>query len=578
MMILKRFEGGKLFDEAEVFTSVQVAAAFERELLYRAPDLKAYQSETTLVSRCKAIAERRCHEASTLTRIGELTEEPETLKRDIRLLSELKRESEAQKRKVEEKLWHQKKLLDACGPCPHSAFEAREDWLEPPEDWLEEHEFQRVELTATLEYKKEPLARLCMVAAISALQLGSSWCPCCIVSHAKEVIAFDDAFFEDCANHSEYASTLFNEAWFDREAEATALSPEDTLDALHNMANRARYLIDVYTSEIADLNEKVRDADDELISLKAEARRKPAKGRRRSQKMQKPAPLPPPREVIGIHDGDTLNPDCAACSAPLSGEVVTLPCRHATCVACCGGQVHASMYGDEEEPKQRLACALCRRSFPRGFVKRLMSKIIAENTSLPALCEVITGGGDSLAFLEPILCKHKLNPHDTEEYLIAAAVEAGTTEGVDAIYATARGPVTAIDAELDIVRSRMKGASQHERKALLSERDALLGRRQYASRHAALDIFERVNRKFSSTDQSIVDVHGLHAEEAVAVIEELVLPVLPVLKRILVVTGRGAHSVKKVAVLRGAIERMLHAAGVQFQQAGSNAGALFVKC
>ena len=75
-----------------------------------------------------------------------------------------------------------------------------------------------------------------------------------------------------------------------------------------------------------------------------------------------------------------------------------------------------------------------------------------------------------------------------------------------------------------------------------------------------------------------VDLHGLRIEEAKAMLTEHVLPVLPVFKCIVVVTGKGLHSKKgKQFVLRDAVKNfLLTVEGVDVEVERGNDGALLV--
>ena len=50
-----------------------------------------------------------------------------------------------------------------------------------------------------------------------------------------------------------------------------------------------------------------------------------------------------------------------------------------------------------------------------------------------------------------------------------------------------------------------------------------------------------------------IDIHGLHLNEAKETFNECVLPILPALKRVIVITGHGSHSQTGHSVLKQAM-------------------------
>lgn len=100
------------------------------------------------------------------------------------------------------------------------------------------------------------------------------------------------------------------------------------------------------------------------------------------------------------------------------------------------------------------------------------------------------------------------------------------------------------------LHARMRAFLEHndDWRALQREAVALFKQLQDARLHAANSIFARLNAVGSvgvlTEDSSPlkIDLHGLHVAEACVKLTELVLPILPALGCMLVVTGRGLHS------------------------------------
>ena len=82
---------------------------------------------------------------------------------------------------------------------------------------------------------------------------------------------------------------------------------------------------------------------------------------------------------------------------------------------------------------------------------------------------------------------------------------------------------------------------------------------------AASSIFAHLNAEELGMGLSdlCVDLHGLRIVEAREKFDELVVPVLPVLGRCVVVTGRGKHSESGEAALRNALIRHVRVRGLE---------------
>ena len=73
-----------------------------------------------------------------------------------------------------------------------------------------------------------------------------------------------------------------------------------------------------------------------------------------------------------------------------------------------------------------------------------------------------------------------------------------------------------------------------------------------------------------------VDLHGLFANEANEIIQEYILPVLHVLKKMVIITGRGAHNKSRKAVLKQEVKLFLTSRQIKFEDVLGNDGAIYV--
>ena len=149
--------------------------------------------------------------------------------------------------------------------------------------------------------------------------------------------------------------------------------------------------------------------------------------------------------------------------------------------------------------------------------------------------------------------------------------------------------------------SRSRGLEELEKlQAALSQRDERLGpgavspawrrfvawrgvlrqRLRAAQENAAASIFAHLNAEELGMGLSdlCVDLHGLRIVEVREEFDELVVPVLPVLGRCVVVTGRGKHSESGEAALRNALIRHVRVRGLECELMQGNGGALQLRC
>jgi DNA-nicking Smr family endonuclease len=73
-----------------------------------------------------------------------------------------------------------------------------------------------------------------------------------------------------------------------------------------------------------------------------------------------------------------------------------------------------------------------------------------------------------------------------------------------------------------------------------------------------------------------VDLHGLFIDEAKSVIESYILPVLPVIGKIELITGRGVHNKSNVSKLKLALMQYFAEIKVKCLEMSENPGALCI--
>ncbi|KAG5187381.1 hypothetical protein JKP88DRAFT_243894 [Tribonema minus] len=324
------------------------------------------------------------------------------------------------------------------------------------------------------------------------------------------------------------------------------------------------------------LETKIRELVDEKTKIQDQMAKKTFKPKKKGKSKKSPPP-PPPKETIARTAPETvMNDVCGACLKPwcdIKCSVAEMPCRHATCLQCVAGQQNASIRtthpDDEEDIAQRFACPLCRRKYPNGIIKRAVDWVLQDNEHLLQLASAAcNGSSNSGEFLHSALLANNLCAAKTANYLLDIIRYNKNPDGLEQIYERARAPVQAIETKLEELRSAKPTL------AVKKETNDLAIRRQAAVYNAALDIFESVNRQVNNP--TLVDLHGLHADEAVTILQEFVLPVVGVAGDIVIITGRGTRNRRGESVLRNTVTKFLQEQGVAFKFKPGNDGAVCV--
>jgi hypothetical protein len=145
-------------------------------------------------------------------------------------------------------------------------------------------------------------------------------------------------------------------------------------------------------------------------------------------------------------------------------------------------------------------------------------------------------------------------------------------------------PVKSLQREYDTLRREVNSTSIRTNPNWLAkklETSQLLKWLMAAKENAFNDIYERMNSCGSmglsfSGQSTVVDLHGLSVEGAKQIVLNTILPVLPVLKKIMVITGRGVHSQSGESVLKSSIKRFIAELNVRVEEVVGNDGAIYV--
>uniref|UniRef100_A0A7S3AHD1 RING-type domain-containing protein n=1 Tax=Haptolina ericina TaxID=156174 RepID=A0A7S3AHD1_9EUKA len=300
---------------------------------------------------------------------------------------------------------------------------------------------------------------------------------------------------------------------------------------------------------------------------------------------------------------------CSVCFETWEGELrdsfaMVLPCAHTLCAKClvgwhatCTAPRAPSREGTRLPPRQEFACVECRSSIPRRAVQVLLTGVETSVDSFQLLAPRL--GCDKAMqsqIVHSLLLHHDFDISAVEgslwEMLQAREVsgqahEPLQSEQKQAIYDEARRPVRRLEAELADARVRLKALRVDENGSdWCSERetvDDLTCRLKAARLNAAEEIFAQMNAEglgmgedTESLGECTLDFHGLHAKEAERLATELIDCVLPAMRSLVIITGRGSHSAGGHSILRPVIERLVadRSSAVRLEAVDGNRGAV----
>jgi len=265
---------------------------------------------------------------------------------------------------------------------------------------------------------------------------------------------------------------------------------------------------------------------------------------------------------------------------------------------------------DEEEDMQNFCCVLCRKTLTKSTLQDVALQVVNKRliTSLNEFAQRLPFAVDEFNELVVSLLTNQfefdaskvenalfnmvgLVEHDPSEHL--------NHDNKQEFYNTARAPVLKLQAEYATLKEDLFQINDTDSVEWRRKRIALNDMQKKlnsARRNAASDIFERMNSRgnmgalieyiqeggiegVETTKTSIVhmDFHGLHVNEAKERIDEFVLPILPALKKMIVITGRGVHNETGGSVLKEELRKYFGQRNVKCEELKKNKGALCIQ-
>ena len=283
-----------------------------------------------------------------------------------------------------------------------------------------------------------------------------------------------------------------------------------------------------------------------------------------------------------------------------------LPCAHACCVTCLIG-LHrecfsAAVDGEEEEDRTEFNCVLCRKAISQSIIQKLAEEIVDARIvpSLKQLAKHLPFSNSEFKRLVVSLLTEKYEFDICKvEYalfnMVGLVDKQDTSQQIDHekkqdFYKQARLPVVKLQEEFEKERQSLLNEfdnNSSDWKAKNLKLEELKKQLNLARANAARDIYERMNSKGNmgallandddETNGTVhIDIHGLHLSEAKATFDEFVLPILPALKRVFVITGHGSHSQTGHSVLKEAMKEHFTSLNLRSKELAKNKGALFV--
>lgn len=280
--------------------------------------------------------------------------------------------------------------------------------------------------------------------------------------------------------------------------------------------------------------------------------------------------------------------------------VAILPCKHACCVKCmCSFQKSNSNQEnnqEEEEEDQAITncCTLCRDEFSPSYLEDIANKIVEEK-KIEILFDYLErlplNEDESKKLIRNLLLKNEFDLSKCENALFGMVGFVCTSEQdlsnlqKQEYFDLARAPVRKLAKEYQQIKQELSFILDYESEEWKSKYKQLEETKKQlniARKNAANDIFERMNstiRMGSQTEENssvFVDFHGLYVQEAIEKCADFVLPMLPVLKKIVLITGYGLHSKNGEANLKEALIKFLKSVNVNCKEHPKNKGAICI--
>lgn len=259
---------------------------------------------------------------------------------------------------------------------------------------------------------------------------------------------------------------------------------------------------------------------------------------------------------------------------------VVLPCSHACCASCLlrFHEAYTNQEKDDEIPledKPKFCCVLCRKKLSPDLMQEV-ARTVVDQKLIPSFNEFAKKLPFSKEEFEDLIVSLLLGKFSFDISKVEGALfnmiglvereshEQLNFEQKQEYYATARAPVMKFQEEYSKLRQKLfmiNDTDSVEWRTQKKELQDLQKKLTDARKNAASDIFERMNSRANmgaiieaedGTESGLVhvDLHGLHVNEAKERVNEFVAPILPALKRMIIITGHGVHNQTGSSVLK----------------------------
>ena len=271
-----------------------------------------------------------------------------------------------------------------------------------------------------------------------------------------------------------------------------------------------------------------------------------------------------------------------------------LPCSHACCIKCL--LKHYKLHNDESLNKNNFRCPLCNLSLSKNIFQSVaLAFVVSKNLidSFKLYNEMLEFSQHRFDMLVvDSLLKHDFNLNKVEENLwnMVSLVDHGdflTGQAKQKMYEEARAPVLSLKAEINEIKNQIKSTKDKNIRQILEQKLSDLKRNaQKAQENASNDLFEQINSKMNKEslftknkngfEMYKVDLHGQHVEEAKKKVEELVLPILVVVRQIEIVCGKGNNSRGRIGVLKVELKKNFEEMDIKCKDLVKNDGAFII--
>lgn len=283
---------------------------------------------------------------------------------------------------------------------------------------------------------------------------------------------------------------------------------------------------------------------------------------------------------------------------------VILSCKHACCATCLFGfkRGYEKSEGNEsDEFKINFCCVLCRQTIPKNVFEQVAHEVLVKDLvgSFSLLSSKLPFSKEEFDLIIAQILTHKnvefnINKAENVLFNMIGLVDVRQVdqkldhEDKQKLYEVARAPVRILQEKYTKQRKALTNINDTESIEWLvakKELQEIQKKLNAARKNAAADIFERMNslgtmgaiiEDSESFSHLRIDLHGLHVNEAKEKINEFVMPILPALKKVIVITGYGAHTQSGDSILKEAIKQYFVSLNVNCIESTRNKGILCV--